>query len=147
LGFLKEGELFITGRIKDLIIIRGTNHYPQDLEWTVQTLHESLRPDFGAAFSIEDGGDEQLVVVQEIERRSGELDTDKIIGDIRQEIEEQHEIMVHAIVLAKSGTILKTASGKIQRRACRQNFLTGDMDAYAAWSENEDLVTKLRIFA
>lgn len=144
LGFLKDGELYITGRIKDLIIIRGTNHYPQDIEWSVQSLHESLRPDYGAAFSIEDQGDEQLVVIQEIERRSGELDTEKIMGDIRQEIAEQHEIMVHAIVLAKSGTVLKTASGKIQRRAIRQHFVEGTMDFYDVWSENPALVEKLR---
>lgn len=142
IGFLKEGELFINGRIKDLIIIRGANHYPQDLEWSVQHLDSVLRPDYGAAFSIEDDGEEKLVVVQEIERRSGEIDIEKLIGDIRQEIAEQHEIMVHAIVLAKPGTILKTASGKIQRRACRQNFLNGTINIVGAWSEKPDLVAK-----
>jgi acyl-CoA synthetase (AMP-forming)/AMP-acid ligase II len=143
LGFLKDGELYITGRIKDLIIIRGTNHYPQDLEWTVQHLNSFLRPDYGAAFSIEDNGEEQLVIVQEVERRTENLDTEQLIGDIRQEIAEQHEIPTHAIVLAKSGTILKTASGKIQRRACRQNFLNGTINIVAAWSENPELVAKL----
>lgn len=142
LGFLKDGELYITGRIKDLIIIRGTNHYPQDLEWTVQHLHPAMRADYGAAFSIEDDGDEQLVIVQEVERRTENLDTEQLIGDIRQEIAEQHEIPAHAIVLAKSGTILKTASGKIQRRACRQNFLSGTINIFAAWSENPELVAK-----
>jgi acyl-CoA synthetase (AMP-forming)/AMP-acid ligase II len=145
LGFMKDGELYITGRIKDLIIIRGTNHYPQDLEWTVQHLHSALRPDYGAAFSIEDNGEEQLVVVQEVERRTEKFDTEQVIGDIRQEIAEQHEIPAHAIVLAKSGTILKTASGKIQRRACRQNFLNGTINIVAAWSENPDLVTKFNL--
>ncbi|OKH26188.1 AMP-dependent synthetase [Hydrococcus rivularis NIES-593] len=142
LGFLKDGELYITGRIKDLIIMRGTNHYPQDIEWTVQHLHPALRPDYGAAFSIEDNGEEQLVIVQEVERRTENLDLKQIIGDIRQEIAEQHEIPVYAIVLAKSGTILKTASGKIQRRACRQNFLNGTINIVAAWSENPELVAK-----
>jgi acyl-CoA synthetase (AMP-forming)/AMP-acid ligase II len=140
LGFLKDGELYITGRIKDLIIIRGTNHYPQDIEWTVQHLDPVFRADYGAAFSIDENGEEFLIVVQEIERRSGEIDAEKLIGDIRQEIAEQHEIMVHAIVLAKPGTILKTASGKIQRRAIRQNFLQGNINIVAAWSENPDLV-------
>jgi acyl-CoA synthetase (AMP-forming)/AMP-acid ligase II len=142
LGFLKDGELFITGRIKDLIIVRGTNHYPQDLEWSVQHLNPVFRPDYGAAFSIEDNGEEQLVIVQEVERRSGEIDAEKLLGDIRQEIAEQHEIMTYAIVLAKPGTVLKTASGKIQRRACRQNFLDGTINLVAAWSENPDLVNK-----
>lgn len=146
LGFLKDGELYITGRIKDLIIIRGTNHYPQDLEWTVQHLDPVFRADYGAAFSIEEDGEEFLIVVQEIERRSGDIDTEKLIGDIRQEIAEQHEIMVHGIVLAKPGTILKTASGKIQRRAIRRNFLEGKINIIDAWSENPDLVANFSKF-
>lgn len=144
LGCLKDGELYITGRIKDLIIIRGTNHYPQDIEWTVQHLNPVLRSDYGAAFSITDNGDEQLVIVQEIERRTGELDTESLIGDIQQEVAEQHEIPAYAIVLAKPGTVLKTASGKIQRRAIRQNFLNGNMNIVAAWGENAELVAKLQ---
>jgi acyl-CoA synthetase (AMP-forming)/AMP-acid ligase II len=136
LGFYKDGELYITGRIKDLIIIRGTNYYPQDLEWTVQNLSSSLRPDYGAAFSINDDGEEKLVIVQEVERKTSLENPEKLIADIRQEISEQHEIMTHAIVLAKGGTVLKTASGKIQRRACKKNFLAGNINAIAAWCEN-----------
>ena len=145
LGVFQEGELYITGRMKDLIIIRGTNHYPQDLEWTVQHLDSVFRSDYGAAFSVEYQGEEQLVIVQELERRSGELDTDKLIGDIRQEIAEEHEIQTHAIVLAKSGTVLKTASGKIQRRACRQNFVQGTIDVVAVWSEAPDVLSKFNL--
>jgi acyl-CoA synthetase (AMP-forming)/AMP-acid ligase II len=144
LGFLHEGELYITGRIKDLIIIRGTNHYPQDIEWSVQDLHSVLRPDYGAAFSIEDKGEERLIVVQEVERRSGDLDTEAIIADIKQEIAEQHEIQVYGVVLAKSGNILKTASGKIQRRACRDNFLAGTLTIIDDWCENPELSLKFR---
>jgi acyl-CoA synthetase (AMP-forming)/AMP-acid ligase II len=144
LGFLHEGELYITGRIKDLIIIRGTNHYPQDIEWSVQELHSVLRPDYGAAFSIEDKGEERLIVVQEVERRSGDLDTESIIADIKQEIAEQHEIQVYGVVLAKSGNILKTASGKIQRRACRDNFLAGTLTIIDDWCENPELSLKFR---
>ena len=144
LGFLKDGELYITGRIKDLIIIRGTNHYPQDIEWTVQHLNPALRADYGAAFSIEAEGEEQLVVVQEIERRTENLDTEKLIIDIRQEIAEQHELQVYAIVLAKSGTVLKTASGKIQRRAIRANFLAGKIKIIADWCENPELTSKFK---
>ncbi|WP_048751268.1 fatty acyl-AMP ligase, partial [Crocosphaera watsonii] len=142
LGFFKDGELYITGRMKDLIIIRGTNHYPQDLEWTVQHLNPVFRSDYGAAFSVEVDGEEQLVVVQELERRSGELDFEQLLGDIRQEIAEEHEIQTYAIVLAKSGTVLKTASGKIQRRACRQNFLNGSINIAAVWSDNAEVMDK-----
>jgi acyl-CoA synthetase (AMP-forming)/AMP-acid ligase II len=144
LGFMHDGELFITGRIKDLIIIRGTNHYPQDIEWTVQQLHPALRSDYGAAFSIEDKGEERLVVVQEVERRSEDFDAEKLIADIRQEIAEEHEIQVYAIILAKSGNILKTASGKIQRRACRDQFLAGTLTIVAEWCENPQLTHKYR---
>lgn len=144
LGFIHDGELYITGRIKDLIIIRGTNHYPQDIEWSVQKLHPALRPDYGAAFSIQDKGEEKLVVVQEIERRVGELDTEQIIADIRQEIAEQHEIQLYGVVLAKSGNILKTASGKIQRRACKEKFLAGTLTAIAEWCENPEFTSNYR---
>ena len=144
LGFLHEGELFITGRIKDLIIVRGTNHYPQDIEWSVQQLHSALRPDYGAAFSIFDRGEEKLVVVQEVERRTENLDTEKLIADIRQEIAEQHEIQVYAVILGKPGNILKTASGKIQRRACRDKFLAGTLNVLADWCENPELTAKFR---
>ncbi len=143
LGFLKDGELYITGRIKDLIIIRGTNHYPQDLEWTVQNVHANMRPDYGAVFSVDIDGEERLVIVQELERRTEILDIDSLLGDIRQEVAEQHEIQVYAILLAKGGTILKTASGKIQRRAIRQNFLAGTIDTVAVWSEDTKEISRL----
>jgi acyl-CoA synthetase (AMP-forming)/AMP-acid ligase II len=147
LGFYKNGELYITGRIKDLIIIRGTNHYPQDIEWSVQQLDESLRPDYGAAFSIEDNGEERLVIVQEVERKTEIADTDKLIADIRQEIAEQHEIQLYGVVLAKSGTILKTASGKIQRSACKRDFLEQKINIVADWSENPKLMARYRDLA
>ncbi|MBD2102742.1 fatty acyl-AMP ligase [Leptolyngbya sp. FACHB-261] len=143
LGFLKDGELFVTGRIKDLIIIRGANHYPQDIEWSVQQLHPALRPDYGAAFSIEAAGEERLVVVQEVERQQQNLDIDQVIAAIRQTIAEQHEIQVYAVILAKPGTILKTSSGKIQRRACRDNFLAGSLNAIGEWSEDSKYATAI----
>ncbi|NET00655.1 MAG: fatty acyl-AMP ligase [Sphaerospermopsis sp. SIO1G1] len=136
LGFMRGGELFITGRIKDLIIIRGTNHYPQDIEWTVQQIHPCLRPDYGAAFSIDADGEEKLVVVQEVKRNPEEYQTEEVITNIRQAIAEIHELQVYAVVLAKPGNILKTSSGKIQRRACKANFLSHELQVLADWSEN-----------
>ncbi len=148
LGFLRDGELYITGRIKDLIIIRGTNHYPQDIEWTVQQVSPVLRPDYGAAFSILEDGEEKLVVVQEVERQYQlDLPTADLLGDIRQGIAEVHELQVHAIALVKSGNVLKTSSGKIQRRACRASFLAGTLEVIADWSENPKLTHKLRDFS
>ncbi|MEO1622725.1 MAG: fatty acyl-AMP ligase, partial [Cyanobacteria bacterium J06632_3] len=149
LGFIREGELYITGRIKDLIIIRGTNHYPQDIEWTVQQISDAMRPDYGACFSIIEEGEERLVVVQEIERSQQKslesaANADELMAEIRQAISEAHELQVYAIALVKSGNVLKTSSGKIQRRKCKASFLAGELEVLADWSENPRLTAKVR---
>jgi amino acid adenylation domain-containing protein len=131
LGFLR-GELFITGRLKDLIIIRGRNHYPQDIELTVERSHPSLRPGGCAAFSIEDDGEEQLVVVQEVNRHH-DADLSSVIQLICQAIAEEHEIQVHNVALIKAGELPKTSSGKIQRHACREKFLSRSLHTLAEW--------------
>lgn len=128
LGFLLSDELFITGRIKDLIIIRGQNHYPQDIELTVQKSNPALRPNFGAALSVEIKGEEKLVIVQEVERTYlRNLDVQKVVGDITQAVTVEHGLQVYATVLVKTGSIPKTSSGKIQRYACRTAFLNGSL--------------------
>lgn len=144
LGFMRGGELFITGRMKDLIIIRGTNHYPQDLEWTVQQIHPGLRPDYGAAFSIDVDGTEQLVIVQEVQRNPGVLNAEEVISEIKQAIAEVHELQSYAVVLVKPGNVLKTSSGKIQRRACKASFLAGELEVLADWSENPRFTASYR---
>ena len=136
LGLMRGGELFITGRIKDLIIIRGTNHYPQYLEWIVQQVHPCLRPDYGGAFSIDADGVERLVIVQEVKRNPEEFTADEVMTVIRQAIAETHELQVFAVVLANPGNIHKTSSGKIQRRACKTSFLPGELEVLADWSDN-----------
>jgi natural product biosynthesis luciferase-like monooxygenase protein/amino acid adenylation domain-containing protein len=133
LGFLNNGQLFITGRSKDLIVIRGRNHYPQDIELTVERSHPALRAGSGAAFSIEAEGEERLVVVQEVEFRQQQLDFTDVVETIRQNIAEEHEVQAFAIVLVKPGTVTKTSSGKIQRFACRSKFLEGSLDVLAEW--------------
>ncbi len=133
LGFLNNGQLFITGRFKDLIVIRGRNHYPQDIELTVERSHPALRPGGGAAFSIEAQGEERLVVVQEVESRKQELDFTDVVETIRQNIAEEHEVQAFAIVLVKPGTITKTTSGKIQRFACRGSFQEGTLNVVSEW--------------
>ncbi|MEW6729943.1 MAG: fatty acyl-AMP ligase [Acidobacteriota bacterium] len=125
LGFLKEGELFVTGRLKDLIIIRGHNHYPQDIEYTVEKSHPAIRAGCSAAFSVEIDGEERIVVVAEVAQTSiAELDIKKVYKAIRKAIAEEHDLSVYAIKLLLPGTIAKTSSGKIQRAACRNEFLT-----------------------
>ncbi|MBI4747842.1 MAG: SDR family NAD(P)-dependent oxidoreductase [Acidobacteria bacterium] len=138
LGFMRDGVLFIAGRLKDMIIIDGRNLYPHDIELTVEQSHPAIRPGCTAAFSVDSADGEHLVVVAEIERRerarggerkpSAELkdpsaaDVRTIQAAIRQAVAEFHDVHVYTIDLIKPGTILKTSSGKIQRQACRQAF-------------------------
>lgn len=130
LGFLHEGELFITGRLKDIIIVRGRNHYPQDIELTVQQSHPRLRANCGAVFTVEIQGSERLFVAQELERSeqrkiaANPALTAEIMRAIRQQIAECHELEVYGILLLKTASLPKTSSGKIQRQACRQGFET-----------------------
>jgi len=137
LGFLDGGELFIAGRLKDLIIIRGRNLYPQDIELTVERSHPALRPGCGAAFSIELGQEERLVVVHEHERTPNDSplepeSVEAIAEAIRRAVAEQHEAQVQQVVLLRAGTIPKTSSGKIQRRACRAALLGGRLAVLGA---------------
>jgi len=132
LGFLKDGELFITGRIKDLIIIDGYNYYPQDIELTVEQSHPLLRPSCCAAFSCDVGSEERLVIVAEVElrqlKRDQSVNVETIVQSIKRAVAKYHDLGVYAVLLLKPGTIPKTSSGKIQRHVCRANFLTGSLD-------------------
>ena len=135
LGVVLDGNLFVTGRIKDLIIIRGRNHYPHDIERTVEQSHPALRLGGGAAFMVELDGEERLVVAQEVNVRR-QLDADEIIRAINEAVAEEHELQPHAVVLLKTGSIPKTSSGKIQRHACREKFLSKSFDAVTEWQIN-----------
>ncbi|MGK7902712.1 MAG: fatty acyl-AMP ligase [Hormoscilla sp.] len=129
LGFVLDGELFVTGRLKDVMIIRGRNHYPQDIELTVARSHQALKPNCGSAILIEVKGEERLVIVQEVERSYlRKLDTEEVVRHIRRAVASEHELQVHAVALLKPGSIPKTSSGKIQRYRCRENFLNGTLD-------------------
>lgn len=148
LGFLKDGELFVAGRLKDLIIVGGQNHYPQDIERTVEQSHPALRPGCCAAFSVDGGGEERLVVMAEVDRRyepvrergdggralEGELEhsleAEVVVRAVRRAVADQHDVHVSRVLLLKAGSIPKTSSGKIQRHACRASFLEGTADAW-----------------
>ena len=133
LGFLKDGELFCTGRLKDLIIIRGRNHYPQDIELTVERSHPALIPGCGAAFSVEAEGNERLVVVHEVARKFLQtLNVDEAIRNIRRAVAQQHDLEVYAPVLIKPANIPRTSSGKVQRHLCRAMFLEGTLAVIGA---------------
>jgi acyl-CoA synthetase (AMP-forming)/AMP-acid ligase II len=134
LGFMQNGEVFITGRMKEVMILWGRYRYPHDIEATVEKCHPALRPSWGAAFSIEAEDDERLVVVHEIERSYiRDFDMAEVVGAIRQAIYEEHTVEVYAIAIIRTASIPKTSSGKIQRRACRQQYLEGKLNVVAEW--------------
>lgn len=149
LGFLRDGELFINGRLKDLIIIGGRNHYPQDVELTVEQSHPALRPGCIAAFSVEVSGEEQLVIAAELDHRfqarreqtpshaSSDsvsrltMELQPVLRAVRGAVSENYGMQVHALALLKVGSIPKTSSGKIRRHLCRNGFLSGELECLA----------------
>lgn len=133
LGFLRDGSLFVTGRLKDMIIIRGTNHYPQDIELTVEKSHSACQVGGGAAFAISVNGEEHLVVVQEVTRQARKDDMGEVFQAIRSTISENHDLQVYAIVLIRPLSIPKTSSGKIQRHAAHNAFLHNELEVIAEW--------------
>jgi len=134
LGFVQHGQLYITGRLKDLIIIRGRNHYPQDIERTVEESHAMLQFGGGGAFSIDVDEVEQLIVVQEVKRTAwhqlkiDQDQVDEVIETIRRAVSNQHGVSPHVILLLKPMKLPKTSSGKVRRHACRIGYLQGTLD-------------------
>mgnify|MGYP001824105781 CR=1 FL=1 len=145
LGFLENDQLFVTGRLKDIIIINGRNHYPQDIERTVEESSSYIRPNGVATFSVDIQEEERLVVLVEVNRRYWDSSKDRshsngysaetkkanpqeLIQSIRREINKNHDLQVYKILLLKPGSIPKTSSGKIQRHVCRANFLADTLN-------------------
>jgi acyl transferase domain-containing protein/acyl-CoA synthetase (AMP-forming)/AMP-acid ligase II/SAM-dependent methyltransferase/acyl carrier protein len=136
LGFLSNGELFVTGRLKDVIIISGRNHYPQDVELTVENSHPALRSNCSAAFAIEMQTGECLVIACEVERTHlRHLNTLEIVRAIQIAVSTEHELEVYGVVLLKTGSIPKTSSGKIQRQACKLGFLEKSLNVVGEWQK------------
>jgi acyl-CoA synthetase (AMP-forming)/AMP-acid ligase II/alkylation response protein AidB-like acyl-CoA dehydrogenase/acyl carrier protein len=133
LGFMRANELYISGRLKDLIVIHGRNIYPQDVERMVEQSHSALRRNAGAAFSVDLDGRERLIVVQEIHRSYSKEDLEQAVQAIRSNVADALEIAIHSVVLLKSGGTPKTTSGKVRRDACRTAFLNGTLDALGRW--------------
>jgi acyl transferase domain-containing protein/acyl-CoA synthetase (AMP-forming)/AMP-acid ligase II/acyl carrier protein len=137
LGFLHADELYITGRIKDLIILRGRNLYPQDIEATAEVSHPALRPGCGAAFAIDGNDGERLVFVSEVERSGRTVPAAEVAAAVSRAVSEAHEVPVDAIVLLKPGGIPKTSSGKIQRHACKAGYRDGTLEVIGTWERPE----------
>jgi acyl-CoA synthetase (AMP-forming)/AMP-acid ligase II len=153
LGALIDGELFVVGRLKDLLIVRGFKHYPQDLELTIERQHLAIRPGCTAVFALEENDGERIAVAAEIDPRRLEIariDTTEyftpssllrgasqavsdLISTIRQAVAEIHGVQLHTIALLKPGTLPKTSSGKIRHRACAQALLCGQLAELVRW--------------
>ncbi|HSI62167.1 MAG TPA: fatty acyl-AMP ligase [Candidatus Saccharimonadia bacterium] len=144
LGFFHEGGLYISGRIKDLIIIAGRNHDPGDIEHTVCACHPAIRPAGCAAFQVEVGEDARLVIAVELERTSGvgrECDDESsgvssvanassVVRSIRQAVASLHDLAIHEVVLLRPAALPKTSSGKIQRHAARTAWLENTLKTW-----------------
>ncbi|MFE3318576.1 long-chain-fatty-acid--AMP ligase FadD32 [Nocardia sp. NPDC059195] len=147
-GVYFEGELYITGRVKDLVIVDGRNHYPQDLEYSAQEASKALRPGFVAAFAVPanqlpaevfaadshsglkfdvDDASEQLVVVAERGPGAGKADPGPIADAVRAAVSVRHGVTARDILLVPAGSIPRTSSGKIARRACKAAYLEGTL--------------------
>jgi fatty acid CoA ligase FadD32 len=126
LGVYDGGELFVTGRLKDLIVIDGRNHYPQDIEATVQTVHPAIRKDRLAAFAVATGdGDRVVVVAERADRDSADTDVAGVARAVRGIVATRHGIRLHDFLLVKPGAVPRTSSGKISRSASRERYLAG----------------------
>ncbi|HMG21894.1 MAG TPA: GNAT family N-acetyltransferase, partial [Kofleriaceae bacterium] len=134
LGFLWEDELFFAGRLKDILIVRGKKHFPQDLEATVErTQPELFRPGCAAAFAIELDGEDRIVVVQEVQRGAADpARLERAAAQAAQAVFEDHGIGLHAVVLIAAGELPKTSSGKVQRHAARDQYLAGRLPTVVA---------------
>lgn len=127
LGCLVDGELYVTGRMKDLIIINGQNHYPHDIEETISGIHPALRPQGAAAFSIDSADGEKIGLVLELERGYTDIDLGPLAAIVHDAVSRKHQLQIHKLAFVRPGGIPKTSSGKIQRFLTRERLLEGNL--------------------
>ncbi|UFZ04101.1 amino acid adenylation domain-containing protein [Bradyrhizobium ontarionense] len=133
LGFFHDDGLYVAGRVKDLIVIRGMNHYPQDIEYTVEASHPALLPHGSAAFSVARDDGDHLVVVAELSRAGLHVpSTDDVIAAVSRAIASEHELVADTVVLVRPGHLPKTTSGKVRRNACRDAWLNHQLNIVAS---------------
>jgi len=130
LGFVHDSQLYVTGRVDDLIIVRGLNHHPQDIEATARACHPLLEAGLGAAFAIDDDRTQRLVLVHEVQRDGG-TDLSPVLDAVRAAVLDQHGLALDTVVLIRCGTIAKTSSGKVQRHASRAAYIAGQLKPLA----------------
>ncbi|MFJ4143749.1 non-ribosomal peptide synthetase [Pseudomonas sp. NPDC089734] len=137
LGFLRHGELYITGRLKDMLIVRGHNLYPQDIEKAVERDVDVVRKGRVAAFAVTQQGSEGIGIAAEVGRSVQKtLTPEALIKRIRQAVAEAFQEAPSVVVLLNPGALPKTSSGKLQRSACRTRLADGSLDSYAVFPES-----------
>jgi len=141
LGFEHAGELYIAGRSKDVILVRGRNVYPQDLEATAQRAHPGLRPNRLTAFGVTGAeGTEQVVLVAEVTGAAGR-DHGAVIDAVRSAVAAEHSVSLDDVVLVTGGGVPRTSSGKVRRSACKERYLTGQLPRLASLRSPGDTAT------
>ncbi|MFO7908125.1 MAG: AMP-binding protein [Planctomycetota bacterium] len=141
LGFLQGGELFVTGRLKELVIIRGRNLDPADIESTAQMAHPALLPDSGAAFSREMEGEERLVVINELDRSFRNTDYGEVFRAVRRKITQEHGVEPYALALLRPMSLPRTTSGKVRRESASEGYAKGELKVVAEWSKEDSART------
>ncbi len=137
LGFFHHDQLFVVGRIKDLIVINGQNIYPHDIEQSLESSHVAIKAETTAAFAIDIDDVERAVVVCEVEQR-WKPHFKEIVSALRKRMADDHAVILHSIVFVQRGTLPKTTSGKIRRAATRQEFQSGELSAIHLWRLEKD---------
>jgi acyl-CoA synthetase (AMP-forming)/AMP-acid ligase II len=137
LGYIAAGRLFVTGRMKDVLIVRGVKHYPQDLEASAEATDDLVRPGGCVAFAVEHLGDERIVLIAELAPKRA-FTGEQLAGAmqrIRTAVTEAHEVNVFGIALVSAGTLPRTTSGKLQRFLCRDEYISGRFEILASWTQ------------
>jgi amino acid adenylation domain-containing protein len=136
LGFLLDGELFVSGRLKEQIIVAGRNFFPHDIETAIQSSHEAFKVDGGVAFSIDHPEGERLVVVHEV-LRPKRFDLAELLEGLRRVVFEETGLMPHAVCLVAAASLPKTSSGKLRRLECKRQFMENDLQLLGQWEATE----------
>ena len=146
LGCIVDGRLFVTGRIKDVLIVRGVKHYPQDLEATAEQAHSAVRPGCCVAFAVDRDGEECIALVAETDPARSESDGElqQAIASVRRSVAERHQVSPCAVAIVPAGSLPKTTSGKLQRFLCRAAFRAGEFQLLAFWSDSLTVVQPFR---
>ncbi len=132
LGFIYKNQIFVAGRLKDMIIVRGVNRYPQDIEQTAESAHEVLQGGLVAAFAINASDRERLIICAEVSRKIG-VDVNQVIQAIRRDVTQQHDLPPDAVFLVRNGTLPRTSSGKVQRHAAKLDYAEDKLKVIGSW--------------